>query len=74
MIRRPLPSKSRLLLRMALTWGIPMYVFACGMLWKLNALTVATAFGLAVICALCSFGFAAGMVAYMDKKFGPFKD
>jgi hypothetical protein len=59
---------------MALGWGVPMYVFGCGMFWKLHALTVATAFGLAVICALCSFGFAAGMVAYMDKKLGPFKD
>jgi hypothetical protein len=74
MTRRPLPSKSRLLVRMALSWGVPMYVLGCGMLWNLDALTVATAFALAVICALCSFGFAAGMVAHMDKKFGPFKD
>jgi hypothetical protein len=59
---------------MAVSCGIPMYVLVCVMFWQLNALTVATAFGLAVICALCSFGFAAGMVAYMDKKFGPFKD
>jgi hypothetical protein len=74
MILRPLLSKSRLLVRMALTWGIPMYLFMCAMLWKFDTLTVATAFVLAIFCALCSFGFAAGMVAYMDKKFGPFKD
>jgi hypothetical protein len=74
MIQKRPPSKSRLLMRMALLWGVPMYVFMGGMLWKFDALTVATAFGLAIICALCSFGFGAGMVAYMDKKFGPFKD
>jgi hypothetical protein len=74
MIQRPLPSKSRLLVRTALIWGVPMYVFMCGMFWKFDALTVATAFGLAIICTLGSFGFAAAMVAFMDKKFGPFKD
>jgi hypothetical protein len=51
-----------------------MYVLGCGMFWKLNALTVATAFALAVICALYSFGFAAGMVAYVDKRFGSSKE
>jgi hypothetical protein len=59
---------------MTLGWGVPIYVFGCGIFRKLHALTVATAFGLAVICALCGLGFAAGMVAYMDKKFVRFKD
>jgi hypothetical protein len=51
-----------------------MYVLGCGMFWKLGALTVSTAFGLALICALCSFGFAAAMVTIAEKKYGPFKD
>jgi hypothetical protein len=74
MTQRPLPSKSRLLARMALSFGLPMYIFTCGMLWKLGGLTVPTAFGLAVVCAPCSFGFAAAMVAILEKKYGPFKD
>jgi hypothetical protein len=51
-----------------------MYVFICALLWKYGGLTASTAFGAVLICALASFGFAAAMVAILEKKYGPFKD
>jgi hypothetical protein len=74
MKRRALPSKSRLLTTTALGFGIPMCVFTCAMLWKMGGLTVSSAFGVVLLCALGSFGFAAAFVHTIEKKYGPFKD
>lgn len=74
MKRGSLPSKNRLLVTIALAWGIPMCAMACAALWKYGGLTASTAFGVIIMCVLCSLGFAAIFVSFIEKKHGPFKD